>query len=40
VGQLKREELVHRKSPVALAMMKRIKQAFDPQGRLNPGRVI
>jgi FAD/FMN-containing dehydrogenase len=40
VGQLKREELVHRKSPVALAMMKRIKQAFDPQGRLNPGRVV
>jgi FAD/FMN-containing dehydrogenase len=40
VGQLKREELVHRKSPVALAMMKRIKQALDPDGRLNPGRVV
>jgi FAD/FMN-containing dehydrogenase len=40
VGQLKREELVHRKSPVALAMMKRIKQALDPHARLNPGRVV
>ena len=40
VGQLKRDELVQRKSPVALALMKRIKTALDPQNRLNPGRVI
>jgi FAD/FMN-containing dehydrogenase len=40
VGQLKRDELVQRKSPVALALMKRIKQALDPANRLNPGRVV
>jgi FAD/FMN-containing dehydrogenase len=40
VGELKREELVARKSPVALALMRRIKAALDPQNRLNPGRVL
>jgi FAD/FMN-containing dehydrogenase len=40
VGALKREELAQRKSPVALQMMRAIKQALDPQGRLNPGRVL
>ncbi len=40
VGQLKREELVERKSPVALGLMRSIKQALDPQGVMNPGRVI
>ncbi|MBK1614239.1 hydroxyacid dehydrogenase [Rubrivivax gelatinosus] len=40
IGQLKREELAERKSPVALAMMRAIKAALDPQNLLNPGRVI
>jgi FAD/FMN-containing dehydrogenase len=40
VGQLKREEIVERKSPVAIALMRQIKRALDPQGRLNPGRVL
>jgi FAD/FMN-containing dehydrogenase len=40
IGQLKREDLAQRKSPVALALMRRIKQALDPQRRLNPGRVL
>ena len=40
VGALKREELAQRKSPVALALMRSIKQALDPAGLLNPGRVL
>ena len=40
IGALKRDELVLRKSPVALGLMRAIKQALDPQGRLNPGRVV
>ena len=40
IGQLKRDELAQRKSPVALAMMRSIKSALDPQGIFNPGRVL
>jgi len=40
IGALKREELAQRKSPVALAMMRSIKQALDPRNLLNPGRVL
>ena len=40
IGQLKREELVHRKPAAALSMMRAIKQALDPQGLMNPGRVV
>ncbi len=40
VGQLKADKLVHYKSPVALQMMRAIKQALDPQGVMNPGCVL
>ena len=40
VGVLKLGEMAERKSPVALALMRSIKQALDPQGLLNPGRVV
>jgi len=40
IGALKRDELAARKSPVALQMMRGIKAALDPQGLLNPGRVL
>ena len=40
VGQLKLAEMAERKSPVALGLMRAIKQALDPKGLLNPGRVI
>ncbi len=40
IGQLKRDELAARKSPVALQLMRAIKAALDPQGLMNPGRVL
>jgi len=40
VGQLKRDYLPHYKDPVELALMRRIKQALDPDGLMNPGKVL
>lgn len=40
IGLLKAEKLPHHKSPVALGMMRAIKQALDPGNLLNPGRVL
>jgi FAD/FMN-containing dehydrogenase len=40
VGSLKVGKLEKHKSPVALGMMRAIKQALDPENRMNPGRVL
>jgi FAD/FMN-containing dehydrogenase len=40
IGQLKREELVHYKSPIALDVMRSIKAAIDPKQIMNPGKVL
>ena len=40
VGSLKLDKLERHKSPVALGMMRAIKQAIDPQNLMNPGRVL
>ena len=40
VGSLKRDELVARKSPVALAMMRAIKSVLDLRACWNPGGVL
>jgi FAD/FMN-containing dehydrogenase len=40
IGRLKREELAHYASPAGLAAMRAIKQALDPHGILNPGKVL
>ncbi len=40
IGSLKADKLPHYKSPVALSLMRSIKQALDPRGTLNPGRVL
>ncbi|RLK51450.1 FAD/FMN-containing dehydrogenase [Alkalispirillum mobile] len=40
VGLLKAEALRRHKDPVELDLMRRIKQALDPENRLNPGKLI
>ena len=40
IGRLKREELIRYKHPVAIELMRSIKQAFDPHGIMNPGKVL
>ena len=40
IGSLKVDKLPQYKDPVALALMRSIKQALDPQNLLNPGRVL
>ena len=40
IGSLKAAKLPHYKSPVALRMMRALKQALDPKGIMNPGRVL
>lgn len=40
IGQLRRGELQRLKSPVALDVMRRVKQAFDPDNRFNLGKIL
>ena len=40
IGSLKVEHLEQHKPPVALALMRSIKQALDPHNTMNPGRVL
>lgn len=40
LGQLKRDEITHYKSPLELELMRSIKQALDPRGLMNPGKVL
>jgi FAD/FMN-containing dehydrogenase len=40
IGRLKRNLLREVKTPVEIELMQRIKQAFDPKGILNPGKMI
>ena len=40
IGQLKTELLKQVKDPVAMAMMRAIKTALDPNGILNPGKML
>jgi FAD/FMN-containing dehydrogenase len=40
IGLLKREFLHYSRSPAELALMRAIKQAMDPNGILNPGKIL
>jgi FAD/FMN-containing dehydrogenase len=40
IGQMKRDALTHFKSPVEIGVMRKIKAALDPNGILNPGKLL
>ncbi len=40
IGKLKRDELMRLGDPVALAIMATVKKALDPNGLLNPGKLV
>jgi FAD/FMN-containing dehydrogenase len=40
IGVLKKGELLHYRSALELELMGRIKAAFDPDGIMNPGKIL
>jgi FAD/FMN-containing dehydrogenase len=40
LGQLKRGEILRYKSSVEMSLMRAVKQALDPHGLMNPGKVL
>ena len=40
IGRLKVDELAHYKEPLEIEMMRRVKQALDPSGLMNPGKIL
>ncbi|MGC1826958.1 MAG: FAD-linked oxidase C-terminal domain-containing protein, partial [Pseudolabrys sp.] len=40
IGKLKRDSLAKVKDPVALELMRGLKRMLDPNGILNPGKVL
>jgi FAD/FMN-containing dehydrogenase len=40
IGQAKRDELARLGDPVAVDVLRRVKQALDPRGLLNPGKLV
>ncbi len=40
IGQLKRDDLARLGDPVVLAMLRAVKDALDPAGLLNPGKLV
>ena len=40
IGQMKRDELARLSDPARMGAMRAIKRALDPQGIMNPGKLV
>jgi FAD/FMN-containing dehydrogenase len=40
IGRMKREELAHYRGALELALMRRVRNAIDPDGVMNPGKIL
>lgn len=40
IGLLKKDSIAYSRSPIEIAYLKAIKKVFDPQGLLNPGKIL
>jgi FAD/FMN-containing dehydrogenase len=40
IGQSKRHAMATHKNPIALDLMRLLKAALDPDGRMNPGKIL
>jgi FAD/FMN-containing dehydrogenase len=40
LGQMKKDEILHYKSEIEMDLMRRVKSSLDPNGIMNPGKLV